>query len=94
MQKKPQEVPTLPPPPLWRLIVAAVAIAGFLYFLYAYQTAVEERAAPPSSQNSQKASENLYLRLAGKDFLNRDDGTSAKPSRWVLFPIDVNSAIG
>ena len=43
--------PTLPPPPLWRLIVAGLAIAGFLYFLYAYQSAVDERAPPAASQS-------------------------------------------
>ncbi len=45
--------PTLPPPPLWRLIVAGLAVFGFLYFLYAYQTAIEERSAPPSSERAQ-----------------------------------------
>ncbi|MFO1153986.1 MAG: hypothetical protein U1E42_10060 [Rhodospirillales bacterium] len=47
--------PTLPPPPLWRLIVAGIVVAGFLYFLYAYQTAIEERAVPPSSQTAPRS---------------------------------------
>jgi hypothetical protein len=51
MQKKGQEAPTLPLPPLWRLIVAAVVVGGFLYFLYQYQRAIDEReaASPPHS---------------------------------------------
>jgi hypothetical protein len=57
MQKKREEIPTLPPPPLWRLIVAGLAIVGFLYFLYAYQTAVEERSAQPAAESPQKANE-------------------------------------
>ncbi len=39
MTDKDQGPPTLPLPSLWRLIVAAIAILGFLYFLYSYQEA-------------------------------------------------------
>jgi hypothetical protein len=31
------EPPTLPLPPLWRIVVALAAIVGFLYFLYHYE---------------------------------------------------------
>ena len=39
MTEKDQGPPTLPLPSRWRLIVAAVAILGFLYFIYRYQEA-------------------------------------------------------
>jgi hypothetical protein len=41
----PGEVPVLPPPSLWRLIVAGIVIVGFLWFLYDYQRDIEEEAA-------------------------------------------------
>lgn len=45
------EVPTLPLPSRWRLIVAAAAILGFLAFIYQYESKREvERAGqrPPA----------------------------------------------
>lgn len=39
MTEQEQGPPTLPMPPKWRLIVAAIAILGFLYFIYRYQQA-------------------------------------------------------
>ncbi|MFZ1415436.1 MAG: hypothetical protein WAS73_12780 [Defluviicoccus sp.] len=39
MTEKDQGPPTLPLPAWWRLIVAAIAILGFLYFIYRYQEA-------------------------------------------------------
>lgn len=52
-QKPPDdEVPTLPLPSRWRLIVAAAAILGFLAFIYQYESRREaERAgeAPPAA---------------------------------------------
>lgn len=41
--------PTLPPPPMWRLAVAAAVIIGFLWFLYDYQRQIDEAAAPPAA---------------------------------------------
>lgn len=41
--------PTLPPPPLWRLLVAGAAVLGFLYFIYQY---VAEREATTHGDNS------------------------------------------
>ena len=39
-----REPPTLPLPPLWRLIVAGIVIIGFLYLMYV--TALEEPPEP------------------------------------------------
>ena len=39
MTEQDQGPPTLPLPSRWRLIVAAIAILGFLYFIYRYQEA-------------------------------------------------------
>lgn len=39
MTEQDQGPPTLPLPSRWRLIVAAIAIIGFLYFIYRYQEA-------------------------------------------------------
>lgn len=39
-----REPPTLPLPPLWRLVVAAIVIIGFLYLMYV--TALEEAPEP------------------------------------------------
>ncbi|MBX3516293.1 MAG: hypothetical protein KF815_05055 [Rhodospirillales bacterium] len=50
MTDKDQGPPTLPLPSLWRLIVAAIAILGFLYFLYSYQEA-RDAAGEKSGQN-------------------------------------------
>lgn len=47
MTEKDQGPPTLPLPSRWRLIVAAIAIVGFLYFIYRYQEARD--AAPEGS---------------------------------------------
>jgi hypothetical protein len=44
-----EEPPTLPPPPLWRLMVAGLVIIGFLYGIYAYEKGREEAAPPPPS---------------------------------------------
>lgn len=46
--KKYDEPPTLPLPPTWRLIAAAVVIVGFLYWLYSHEKAKEP--APPPAQ--------------------------------------------
>jgi hypothetical protein len=48
--KKYDEPPTLPLPPTWRLIVAAVAIVGFLYWLYSHEKAKEAAPPPPPAQ--------------------------------------------
>jgi hypothetical protein len=45
---RPGEPPTLPLPPLWRLIVAGIVIVGFLYLMYI--TALKE--SPPPAQSS------------------------------------------
>jgi hypothetical protein len=45
---RPGEPPTLPLPPLWRLIVAGIIIVGVLYLMYI--TALNE--PPPPAQNS------------------------------------------
>jgi hypothetical protein len=46
-REHPREPPTLPLPPLWRLVVAAVVIVGFLYLMYV--TALEEPPQPAQS---------------------------------------------
>jgi hypothetical protein len=48
-EKRYDEPPTLPVPSLWRLIVAAAAIIGFLYFLYDYESRRPE--APPAGHS-------------------------------------------
>ena len=40
----PREPPTLPLPPLWRLVVAGIVIVGVLYLMYV--TALEEPPEP------------------------------------------------
>jgi hypothetical protein len=45
---RPGEPPTLPLPPLWRLIVAGMIIIGVLYLMYI--TALNE--PPPPAQSS------------------------------------------
>ena len=50
MTDKDQGPPTLPLPSLWRLIVGAIAILGFIYFLYSYQEA-RDAAGEKSGQN-------------------------------------------
>lgn len=47
MTEKDEGPPTLPLPSLWRLLVAAIAVVGFLYFIYRYQEARD--AAPEGS---------------------------------------------
>lgn len=49
---RPGEPPTLPLPPLWRLIVAAIVIIGVLYLMYI--TALNE---PQPAQSSGVATE-------------------------------------
>ena len=44
---RPGEPPTLPLPPLWRLIVAAIVIVGVLYLMYV--TALNEPSPAQSS---------------------------------------------
>jgi len=46
--------PTLPLPSAWRLLVAAAAVLGFLYFMY--QTAREADEAPPPAASSSRIS--------------------------------------
>jgi hypothetical protein len=41
--------PTLPLPSAWRLIVAAIAILGVLYFMYETARKAEEAPQPASS---------------------------------------------
>jgi hypothetical protein len=41
--------PTLPLPSAWRLVVAAIAILGFLYFMYETAREAEEAPQPVSS---------------------------------------------
>lgn len=50
------DVPTLPTPPLWRLVAAAVVVIAFLFFMYhSYEPEVPpapvstQGAAPPPS---------------------------------------------
>ncbi len=51
MPKQYEEPPTLPLPPTWRLVVAGLAIVGFLYAMYAYEKGHEaEQAPPPATQ--------------------------------------------
>lgn len=47
MPKQYDEPPTLPLPPTWRLIVAALAIVGFLYAIYRFEKARETEPPPP-----------------------------------------------
>ena len=46
----PDGPPTLPLPPLWRLLVALAAIVGFLYFIYDWHSAKELPAEPQKSE--------------------------------------------
>lgn len=46
----PDGPPTLPLPPLWRLLVALAAIVGFLYFMYDWHSAEEPPAEPQKTE--------------------------------------------
>jgi hypothetical protein len=45
----PREPPTLPLPPLWRLVVAGIVIVSVLYLMY--MTALEEEPAEPAPRS-------------------------------------------
>ncbi len=48
----PDGPPTLPLPPLWRLLVALAVIVGILYFIYEWHSPQEPAAEPQKSENS------------------------------------------
>lgn len=46
-EKSCEEPPTLPPPPAWRLAIAAIVAIAFLYLMY--QSYEDEPAAPQTT---------------------------------------------
>ena len=46
-EKSYHEPPTLPPPPVWRLVIAAAVVLAFLVFMY--HTYEDEPAEPRTS---------------------------------------------
>jgi hypothetical protein len=50
--ERPREPPTLPLPPLWRLVLAAAVATGFLYLMYSTYP-----ESPPPAQGQSSSSD-------------------------------------